>query len=122
VEWAVWAVWTSKSDASTNLTKKARQQRRAFLTASNDVEGEALATLVVSVCILDDAGLWLGRSRYLPATASSRPMKWGIRLRHRHCSDVRSAIRVKPCCEALAKGNQAKDPHNERMAGHQHRT
>jgi hypothetical protein len=49
-------------------------------------------------------------------------MRWGIRLRRRHCSDVRSAIRLKPCCEALAKGNQAKDPHNERMAGHQHRT
>jgi hypothetical protein len=49
-------------------------------------------------------------------------MKWGIRLRRRHCSQVRSAIRLKPCCEALAKGNQAKDPHNERMAGHQHRT
>jgi len=54
--------------------------------------------------------------------APIRLMRCGIRLRRRHCSDVRSAIRLKPCCEALAKGNQAKDPHNERMAGHQHRT
>jgi hypothetical protein len=29
---------------------------------------------------------------------------------------------LKPCFEALTKRNQAKDPHNERMAGHQYRT
>jgi hypothetical protein len=49
-------------------------------------------------------------------------MKWGIRLRRRHCSQVRSVIDLKPCFEALTKRNQAKDPHNERMAGHQYRT
>src|ERR1700737_2523670 len=49
-------------------------------------------------------------------------MRWGIRLRRRHCSQVRSAIDLKPCFEALTKRNQAKDPHNERMAGHQYRT
>jgi len=40
----------------------------------------------------------------------------------RHCSQVRSATDLKPCFEALTKRNQAKDPHNERMAGHQYRT
>jgi hypothetical protein len=29
---------------------------------------------------------------------------------------------LKPSLEALTKRNQAKDPHNERMAGHQYRT
>src|SRR6202048_938113 len=49
-------------------------------------------------------------------------MRWGIRRRRRHCSQVRSAVDLKPCFEALTKRNQAKDPHNERMAGHQYRT
>ena len=53
---------------------------------------------------------------------SQNLMRWGIRLRRRHCSQVRSAIDLKPCFEALTKRNQAKDPHNERMAGHQYRT
>src|SRR5882762_10078707 len=43
-------------------------------------------------------------------------MRWGIRLRRRHCSQVRSAIDLKPCFEALTKWNQAKDPHNERWS------
>ena len=65
-----------------------------------------------------------GRARkvFRAAVPVANLMKWGIRLRRRHCSQVRSVIDLKPRFEALTKRNQAKDPHNERMAGHQHRT